>query len=110
MPSNVDAPLDFVMRPVARVIRELPPSLATYGVPPQLRATMVSAYYRAEYGLVRNKKAVWSAPWWKSLGGKSRAGNILNGFRLLPHRQLDLNGKQSGKSGKPFAIRRTVDY
>jgi len=64
-----------------------------------------------------SKKAVKDAPWWKSLGGKSRAGNILNGFRLLPHRQLDLNGKhilmqaaktrqksgKSGKHGKPFA-------
>jgi len=54
-------PLDLMIRPVARIVRELPPSLRRT-VYPFLPRPQVKSYYRAEYGYGRdNKKTVTTA-------------------------------------------------
>jgi hypothetical protein len=81
---------------------------------------MQAHYLQVESGLWKTKKPFGLHPGGSPLGvvkGRAHTKQLYP----LPHRQPDLNSKhifmqaaktrqKSGKSGKPFAIRRTVDY
>ena len=56
-------PLDLMIRPVARIVRELPPSLTTYRVALSFRAVRLTlAIVRSTAGVERTKKSRLQLP------------------------------------------------
>ena len=85
------SPPGLLIRPAPRIVRELPPSLATYRVTLFFHALRLKSFYRVEYGCSEgNKKTVCNCalvmvfPKHTSTGVYERQNACANGFHLSP--------------------------